>query len=461
MARDLAKLLGKGAVSTAPEELERHSRDALGEYRAFRARELLHVRLDVVVYPRSTEQVQQVVQFAVQTGTPIVPYGGGTGVMGGIVPVRGGIVINLRGLDQIHRVDAEARTVTVGAGVILEDLAREASSRGLLLGHDPWSLPIATAGGAISTNGVGYLAAKYGSMGQQVLGLEVVLPSGTVLQTKPVPKTSGPSWNALFIGAEGALGIITQATLQLFPEPERRCLSAFSFGGFEAGFHAVMEMYATGLGPAMVDFAEEPANGEDGPAKLYLGFEGPVEEAEAQTERAKSIFVRHGGKPLSHEEAQEFWQTRHQSGERYKREVLERPPSARNRRADRWRMDYLHVAIPASKVLEYRRRCQELLRGYGIPVHEWSLWARPEFFSFLVADPSPATEQDTKRMAAAVDQLLEAAQDLGGSMEYCHGVGLKLGHLMKRELGPGMELFRQIKGALDPNNILNPGKLGL
>ena len=147
---------------------------------------------------------------------------------------------------------------------------------------------------------------------------------------------------------------------------------------------------------------------------------------------------------------------------RYKNEVLENPKrgSAKGRRS-LYRMDYIHVGLPASKVLEYRKRCQQILSESDIIVREWSIWARPEFFSFLIVEETPSGEDDSSSMKKAVDQVLSLAQDIGGSMEYCHGVGTKLAHLMERELGLGMEVLRQIKRALDPNNILHPGNMGV
>ncbi|MBI4233515.1 MAG: FAD-binding oxidoreductase [Chloroflexi bacterium] len=457
-------LVGAAAVSTEEEDLERHSQDALSPFRAFRAPHRLETRPRAIVRPRTTEQVAGVVAFAAREGIPVVPWGGGTGVMGGAISVEGGIVLDLKGMNRILDIDQSGRLATVEAGVVLEDLEHALGQRSLLLGHDPWSLPIATVGGAIATNGVGYRAGKYGPMGQQVLGLEAVLPTGEVIATRGVPKAAGPGLNGLLIGSEGVLGVITRATLEVFPSPEQRALHALSLPSFEAGFQAIMEMHDLGLRPALVDFAEEfPASEGDGnphsQVELYLGFEGFRDEVEAQERRALSLCRQHGGQELGAAVAQRFWSQRHSIAQRYKREVLEAAPAQRRHRT--WRMDYLHVAVPASRVLEYRKHCQEILAGYRIPVREWSLWARPEFFSFMIADPGPSTQTTSQAMSTAVDALLQAAQDAGGSMEYCHGVGLKLSHLMERDLGPGMAVLRRIKAALDPRGILNPGKLGL
>jgi FAD/FMN-containing dehydrogenase len=466
LVTDLQRLLAPERVSDSPNDLERFAGDALAGYRSFGRAGKVEVPPLVVASPKDTEEVSALASYASKHGIPIIPRGGGTGVMGGAVPVEGSIVLNLRSLDALHQIDREGHRVTVGSGVILDDLENALIPQGLLLGHDPWSRPIATVGGAISTNGMGYLAGKYGSMGQQVQGLEVVLGSGDVIQTPSVPKIAGPDLDNLFIGAEGAMGIITKATLEAFPQPEERSLHGFRFTEFTPGFNAVQEMYAIGLRPAMIDFAEEYpreaiTQSPESETTLYLSFDGFKEEVAAQRDRARKICQACGGEELPAEEAETFWRERHESAERYKREVQDVGPSARRRRRA-WGMDYLHVAIPSSSVLEYYRFCRSLLIDRSIPVREWSLWGRPEYFSLMISDPSSSEDGDTALMSQAVDDILTAAQDLGGSMEYCHGVGLKLTHLMLRDRGEaGMAALRSVKMALDPKGILHPGNLGI
>ncbi len=458
----LMMLLGEAKVLTSPEALDRYAADALEGFRAFQAAPLLEAHPDVVVLPETVEEVAAIVKLASERRVPIVPYGGGTGVMGGAVPVKGGIVLDLKGLNRILKISSEDRTVTVEAGVILEDLETALNREGLILGHDPWSRPIATVGGAIATNGVGYLAAKYGPMGHQVLGLEVVLPNGEILVTRGVPKVAGPSLHHLFIGSEGVFGIVTKATLQAFPRPEKRSLFALTFKTFEQGFHAVMELSRIGLQPSVMDLTEEPPFlPSSSKVVLYLGFEGPEEEVEGAGERAFTICQRFGGTDLGAEKANWFWKTRHRFAERYRRFILNRPASVRRRLLLGLPFDYLHVTLPASSVLEYRRRCQTILETYGLSVREWSIWGRPEFFSLFIYDISLGGKKSRERMGRAVDEVLALAQDLGGSMEYCHGVGLKLAHLMEREWGTGLQVMRNLKQALDPLNIMNPGKLAL
>ena len=190
------------------------------------------------------------------------------------------------------------------AGVILEDAAVALKGAGLVLGHDPWSRPIATVGGAISTDGVGYTVAKYGSMGEQVLGLEAVLADGEVIRTRGVPKPShGPSLNHLFIGSEGTLGVITEATVRGFSRPERRALRTVEFPDFDSGFTAVSQLYAEGVRPTMVDYGEEPPSREtteSGEVTLYLAFEGFADDVDTQDARAMDVCRRSGGREGDH-----------------------------------------------------------------------------------------------------------------------------------------------------------------
>ena len=338
-----------------------------------------------------------------------------------------------------------------------------------MLGHDPYSTPIATVGGAISTDGVGYRAARYGSMGAQVIGLEVVLPTGEVLVTKAVPKdASGPNLNALFIGAEGTMGIITAAALRVFRRPEERRFATISFSSFDDGFHAVSEMFSLGLRPALTDLTEEPTR-RSGELRvlLYLVFEGYREEVEAQQRRTLSICSNAGGVDVGPGETEEYWRGRHRSGERYQQDVMPLPPAERWSRGwgsdGNW--DYLHVALPVSQVLEFRLKATAIAQENGVSIREYAIWTEPELFSMIMAGIATSTplEHDGQKdsFAQTIDQVLRLAQDMGGTMEYCHGVGLKLGYLVEREWGSGLEVARRLKRALDPNGIMNPGKLGL
>ena len=464
----LRQALGESAVHTDPHTREIHSADALNPARVYHRAASISWSLPVaVVEPRSTEEVAHIVRLARRYRTPIVPFGGGTGVMGGTVSEQGAVIVDLKSMNKIRSLSIEDRVVWAEAGISLRDLDEALSAEGLLLGHDPWSVPIATLGGAISTNGVGYRAARYGPMGAQVLGLEVVLPTGDVLNTKAVPKyASGPNLNHLFIGAEGTLGIITAAALRVYRLPEERRFATVSFADFEAGFRAVSELFALGVRPALTDLTEETSADERGERRilLYLAFEGYREEVEAQERRTLMLCNEYGGTNIGPDETRQYWGQRHDIALRYQEEMLPLTPDQRwslSRPSDSGAWDYLHVALPLSRVLEYRRQAVDIGREHGVEIRECAVWTEPELFSMIMVGTSLKGNPNGSSFAQAVDTVLRLAQDMGGAMEYCHGVGIKLDHLVEREWGNGLETARRIKQALDPDGIMNPGKLAL
>ncbi len=410
-----------------------------------------------MVLPGSTAEVQKVVLLANEEKVSIVPYGGGSGLMGGALSLQSGIVLDLRRMDSVYEIDKDAHTVRVQAGLVLEFLEKRLNEKGLILGHDPWTLPVATVGGAISTNSLGYRGGKYGSMGDQVLGLEAVLPNGEIVRTRSIPKSStGISLKHLFIGGEGCFGIVTEATLRVFPVPEWRSLHGFLFVSFEQGFGAIQKIFALGLKPALIDFGDEATKAHGG-AILYLAFEGAKEVVGAEERLALAVCDEAGVKELPLEEAEKFWRERHVIAYHFMRNRRSR----RERNSDGILRDWIHVALPASRVLEFRKSAIEIIAKRRVRLQESGLWTQPELFSMRLAVENGDFEQAQLVLEDTVDELLRLVQKMGGSMEYCHGVGVKLAPLMAEEHGYGLEVMRQIKKVLDPNNIMNPGKMGL
>ncbi|MGQ4807380.1 hypothetical protein NKDENANG_00728 [Candidatus Entotheonellaceae bacterium PAL068K] len=405
-----------------------------------------------VVCPRNTSEVAAVVRLANAYRTPVIPLGGGSGLMGGATSLTPGLVLDLQGLKTI-RMRPDDRMADVGAGVTIRALSQAAAPHGLMCGHDPWTVAVATVGGSISTNSLGYLGGKYGAMGDQVLGMQVVLPTGDVLQTRAVEKAStGPAFQQLFVGAEGCYGIVTQATLRLFPLPQARLLQAWEFEDFVVGFAAVNALFTAGLRPALLDYGDDdPALNHEPPAVLWVSYEGAKRVAQAEAEEAAVLCQQHGGRRLPQQDVQRFWEQRHAQGDAYAATRAARRPWHRQRPA----FEYLHVALPPSAVLAYRRQCLERLARHDLQVHQTGLWDHAGLFSVVYGGGDIALLTEVQR------ELLMLCQDFQGAMEYCHGVGMRLASLMAREHGPGQELLRRLKHCLDPQGILNPGKLAL
>ena len=299
----LAQIVGEENVLTGA-NVARFSRDALGAARGSPQVAPVPAADVVVVRPGETQEVAAVVRIANERGIAIVPRGGGSGLMGGALPLTRSIVIDTTRMDRVLDVSRDDQTMLVQSGAVLGEVNRHLEPHSLVLGHDPWTVNVATVGGTISTDSLGYLGAKYGSMGDQVLGLTVVLPDGSLLETGAVAKASvGPDLRRLFIAAEGCFGVITEARLRVFPIPEERLLLAFQFASFGDGLAAILAMRTCGLAPDILEFDEE--FGDDGESELgplYLGFEGYRESVRAAAERARSVCVASGGRELPESE---------------------------------------------------------------------------------------------------------------------------------------------------------------
>jgi alkyldihydroxyacetonephosphate synthase len=453
----LAKIVPPEHITTDENRLDELSWDALSEGRLHPAQRPEVTIPFCSVLPGSTDEVRRVVLLANEERVPIIPYGGGSGLMGGALSVQAGIVVDLRRMDQILDVDTQARSARVQAGTVLEALEKRLNRDNFMLGHDPWTLPVATVGGAISTNSMGYRGGLYGSMGEQVLGLEAVLPDGEVLRTRAVPKSSaGIDLKCLLIGGEGCFGIITEATIRIFPAPEKRVLHALRFESFEVGYNAIQEMFRLRVQPAVLDFGDADVKFQGG-AMLYLAFEGIREIVEAEEKRALLVCEKFGAKGLPREEAERFWSDRHEIARRFMQNRRQR----RERSRDGIYRDWIHVALPASTVLPFRAAAMEIAKKHGVQVLESGLWIQPELFSMPLGIHDDGTNKAQLTLEETVDELLHLVHEMGGSMEYTHGVGVKLAPLMAEEHGYGVEVMRRIKKTLDPKGIMNPGKMAL
>ncbi len=453
----LASITSAQSITTDPALLNTLSWDALSEGRVHPLRSVDINSPACAVFPGSVDEVKRIVLLANELKIPIIPYGGGSGLMGAALSVKPGIVLDLRRMNRILEIDIEARSARVQAGIVLEALEQRLNEQSFILGHDPWTLPVATVGGAISTNSVGYRAGVYGSMGEQVLGLEAVMANGEILRKRAVPRSStGPDLRLLLVGGEGCFGIITEATLRIFPKPEKRVLRALFFESFESGFDAIQKLFAAGLQPALLDFGDDDEKNEQG-AVLYLGFEGAVEIVVAEDRLATDVLLRNGGEHLPAIEAETFWHNRHAIARRFLANRSQRRKLGR----DGIYRDWIHVALPASKVLAFRRAAIVIIEQHGVDLHESGLWIQPELFSMRLGIEDHGEGQAQMALQQTVDELLGLAQDMSGSMEYTHGVGVKLAPFMSKEHGYGLEVLSGIKKMLDPNNIMNPGKMGL
>src|SRR5213080_3840005 len=381
-----------------------------------------------VAEPASAAEVAALVRWAAGARVPLVARGGGSGLMGAAAVVVPAIVVDLKRLRAVA-VEADACLVRAGAGATLAQVDAALAPHGLMLGHDPWTVGVATVGGALATNGLGYLGARAGSFGAQVRALEAVLADGTIVRTRSSPaRSTGLDLARLLVGTEGTLGMITEATLVALPVPEERVIHAWRLPSFDAGAVVAAGLRRTGVRPACLELSADDAPGT---AELLLVFDGLRDEAERQWEERHAIAER--------------WAATRRGG------AGEWPP-------DGTQFDYAHVGVPLGGLAAVRATARGLVERPGLVLIEEGLWHWPELSSVVVSGPPGSAEG----VRATIDGVCAAAVEAGGTLEYCHGVGWKLAHLAEREHGAaGLAVLRRLKAALDPANIMNPGKGGL
>jgi alkyldihydroxyacetonephosphate synthase len=460
----LTAAVGAEAVTTAPEALDAYTADTYWPALAAAAAGAPLARPEIVVRPRREEDVAAVLAAADAQRTPVVAWGGGSGTQGGALAIHGGIVLDLRSLDRILDVDETSMTVTAQAGVNGRRLESELNARGLMLPHYPASVELATVGGYIAARGSGVLSTRYGKIEDLLLSLRVATPATGLIETVEVPRHAvGPELTQLFAGSEGTLGVITSATLQLVPMPAERRFAAVAFPSVGAGIHAMRRTLQAGHRPSVVRMYDEdatrlafaPVVGEDlRGVYTVMAFEGEAEAVEVEERRTLQVAAEAGGELLDPILGQRWWDRRYD---------FYQPPHQPELPAIWGTLDVVATYARVEAVYEaLHRAVREPYADTGLELRmhfsHWYLWGTMIYGRFVVPDGG-------RDALALHDRIWEdgmsAALDAGGVMNDHHGVGMKLGPYMRRQHGGALDAMQQIKAALDPNNIMNPGKMGL
>ena len=414
---------------------------------------------DVVVFPESREEVARVLAYADERRVPVVPFGAGTSLEGHVIPLQGGISLDLTRLDRIVAVRPEDLTVTVQAGVTRLQLEAELGPLGLWFPVDPGA--DATLGGMAATNASGTTTVRYGGMRAHVLELEVVLPGGRVIRagSRAVKTSAGYHLSGLFVGSEGTLGVITELTLRIHPIPERSVVARAAFPSIEAACEAAAALIAAGvqltrceLLDAMTVAALNAFADADLPIAPYLFLEvGGTEAAVAgDVETVRELVTELGATELSSfadpTERARMWGMRH----KVLMASLALAPGSRSMTTD--------VAVPVSELpaaiaaARTALDAAEDLRG-GIVGHVGD----GNFHVAFLLDPSDADA--VKQAKALNDEIVRDALARGGTCTGEHGVGFgKIQYLMQ-EHEALMPFYAGIKQLFDPNGIMNPGKI--
>ncbi|WP_380872483.1 FAD-binding oxidoreductase [Sphingomonas sp. DBB INV C78] len=413
---------------------------------------------DAVLFAQSTEEVAAAVAICAEHSIPVIAYGAGTSLEGHIAAVRGGITIDMTGMNRIVAVNEADLDCTVEAGVTREDLNLFLRDKGLFFPIDPGAN--ATLGGMASTRASGTNAVRYGTMRENVLALKVVTPDGRVITTAHRARKSAAGYDLtrLFVGAEGTLGIITEVTLRLYGIPETISSAVCAFDDLEGAVATVVQAIQIGVPLARVELLDDvQIRAVNQWAKtdlaekntLFFEFHGTEAHVREQVEIVGAISSDHGGGELnwasSTEERNRLWKARHQA---YYAALALRPG------ATGWSTD---VCVPISRLAECILATKADIQASAIPAPIVGHVGDGNFHVVFVVDPDrPEELAEAKRLNSV---MVERALAMGGTCTGEHGIGLGKIDALEAELGDAVDLMRAVKLALDPRNIMNPGKI--
>jgi alkyldihydroxyacetonephosphate synthase len=422
---------------------------------------------DAVVRPRSAAEVASTLAAAVAAEVPVIPRGGGSGSQGGAIADAGGILLDLSDLDEIVELDESALTVRAQAGVPGLGLEEWLSERGYAFPHYPASLHLAHVGGYLAAKGSGVLSTKYGKIEDLVASMEVALPSGELVRTVPIPRHAvGPDLNQLFIGSEGTLGVITEATLLVTPAPEHRSFRVVGFPDLATGIEAMRRVLQAGWRPAAVRLHDPEATRVNlarvldvdvSGVKLVLVFDGPRALVETEEREVLRSLTENGGVDEGPDLAANWWENRFRI---YYAPFKPELPSV-------W--GTIDLAATFGRILPAFEAVRELMLAdygkYGLVFtghfSHWYTWGTMVYGRFVLTEPP----DDVDAAIAIYDEIWQRSSEVilreGAVINDHHGVGLKLAGDMAAQYGSAWPVLQGIKQSLDPTGTMNPGKLGL
>ncbi|MCA9612748.1 MAG: FAD-binding protein [Sandaracinus sp.] len=414
---------------------------------------------EAVVRVRSTAEVAAVLAACHAHRVPITPRSGGTGRVGGAVPVPGGLVLALEGMDRIDAVEKDDLRVVVEPGVVLQDLHHAVEAEGLFYAPDPNSLESCRIGGNLACNAGGPRAFKYGVTRNWVLGLEVVTADGTVLEVgKPTAKgVTGYDLAGLVVGSEGTLAVVTRATLRLVPKPEEVATLLVFLPSQAALGDAITACLRRRVMPRCLEFLDElaldilrPKAGLAVPtsarAMLLVEVDGEAHEISRQTELVGEAMLEAGALDVllarSEHERASLWAARRDMSHAMRRQ-------ARQKLSE-------DVVVPRTRIGALLDRCNALSERHGVRVATYGHAGDGNLHVNLLWDDP----DDRPKVEAAIRGLMEATVELGGTLSGEHGIGVLKAPYLPLEQSPALiDLQERIKGVFDPRGVLNPGKI--
>lgn len=421
---------------------------------------------DWIVYPDSADEVSKILKLASRHRIPVIPYGGGTGSQGGTVPLYGGILMDVKKMDQIVEVDQKSMTVTAQAGVNGQQLEWKLNKMGLTLAHYPASVYGATIGGYIAARGSGTLSTKYGKAEDMVIALEVVLPSGEKIRTLPVPNHAcGPSLLQLFTGSEGTLGVITEITMRIDPIPDKREWRAYLFKDLQMGLEAGRRIMTQRLKPCTIRLYDKNSTqrivkrvlGIDVQGTyMVIGSDGTQEAVDLEMKAIHEICSGQEGEDLGQELGEHWWNHRYD---------FYFPPLSPMLPQMFGTVETTATFAKIYSIYQAKKRVIEQDFADWNPSYighfsHWFPWGVMLYDRFIIDKPPQDADEAIQLHTQIWAKSARASIENGGTLNDHHGIGFKLGWLMPEQYGNAWPVLQGIKDSLDPQGIMNPGKLG-
>ncbi|HEY2419960.1 MAG TPA: glycolate oxidase subunit GlcD [Neobacillus sp.] len=416
---------------------------------------------DAIVSPRNTKEVSEVVRVCNEHKVPIVPRGSGTNLCGGTCPTEGGVVLLFKHMNKIVDLDEENLTITVQPGVITIDVTNAVEAKGLFYPPDPGSMKISTIGGNINENSGGLRGLKYGVTRDYVIGLEVVMPNGDIIRTggKLAKDVAGYDLTRLMVGSEGTLGIITEAILKLIPMPETKKTMLALYSDLEAAARTVSKIIANKIIPITLEFLDQPTLKVvedyvkiglpiDAKAVLLIEQDGSSEVVDRDIERMTEICKNEGSFSVQVASSEQ--------------EALALTTARRTALSALARLKPTTIledaTVPRSEVANMVNAINRIAEKYNLDICTFGHAGDGNLHPTCPTDSR--NHEEMERVELAFAEIFEKAVELGGTITGEHGVGVMKAPYLELKLGKeGIAVMKAIKQALDPNNIMNPGKV--
>ena len=446
---ELKAVLGTERVSTASAVREHHGHDESHFPDALP---------DAVVFAESTEEVAAIVKACAKHKFPIIPYGTGTSLEGHILAIHGGVTLDLSKMNQVLAVHAEDLDAVVQAGVTRKALNAHIKDTGLFFPIDPGA--DASIGGMSATRASGTAAVRYGTMKENVLALTVVMADGRIVNTGRRTKKSSAGYDLtrLFVGSEGTLGVITEITVKLYPQPEAMSAAVCCFPNMVAAANTVIQTIQLGVPIARCDFVDpltvralnnfSKTTLQEKPT-VFFEFHGTESSVKEQAELVQQIATEHGAQEFQWatkpEDRSKLWQARHDAYFA----CLQLQPGCRIVSTD--------VCVPISRLAECLEETEKDIAASGRMVPVLGHIGDGNFHLCIIVDPN--SETDILAAEQMNERLVKRAIAMEGTCTGEHGIGCGKMEFLTEEHGAGVDVMRMVKRSMDPDNIMNPGKV--